>query len=109
MNACIYTSKNSFLSSNSYSTNERIPAELANDGTAMLVIRNFGYLGVHSSIHPHSKLACDRLVDFTGDMQVRRRSEERESTSCDVPDGVYTRTSSRRRLFHQRRSQKSQL
>lgn len=41
----------------------------------MLVMRNFGYLGVHSSIHLNSKLACDRLVDFTGDTQVRTKLE----------------------------------
>ena len=40
----------------------------------MLVIRNFGFLGLHSAIHSHSKLARDRLVDFTGEIQTRRRS-----------------------------------
>ena len=39
----------------------------------MLVLRDFGFLGLHSAIHSHSKLARDRLVDFTGEVQVRRR------------------------------------
>jgi hypothetical protein len=64
-----------------------MPAELTNDGTAMLVMRNFGYLGIHSSIHPHSKLACDRLVDFTGDMQVRRRRDTDINENFDDDDG----------------------
>jgi len=52
------------------------PAKLSDGGTAMLVMRNFGYLGIHSAIHSQSKLARDRLVDFTGDLQVRRRRPE---------------------------------
>lgn len=42
----------------------------------MLVMRNFGFLGLHTAIHSHSKLARDRLVDFTGEIQVRRRNDE---------------------------------
>jgi hypothetical protein len=42
----------------------------------MLVMRHFGYLGLHSAINTKSSLARDRLVDFTGDIQVRRRNEK---------------------------------
>jgi hypothetical protein len=49
------------------------PARVTNGGTAMLVMRNFGYLGLHSVVHSKSSLARDRLVDFTGEMQIRRR------------------------------------
>jgi hypothetical protein len=49
-------------------------------------MRNFGYLGIHSSINPHSKLACDRLVDFTGDMQVRRRCDININENFDDDD-----------------------
>ena len=49
----------------------------------MLVMRNFGYLGLHSTISSKSKLARDRLVDFTGDVQVRRK---RKDESSYVPD-----------------------
>lgn len=41
----------------------------------MLVMRNFGYLGLHSVVHSKSSLARNRLVDFTGEMQIRRRGE----------------------------------
>ena len=64
-----------------------MPAEVTKDGTARLVVRNFGYLGVHSSIHPQSKLACSRLVDFTGDTQVTRRCEGEQSESIDDDSG----------------------
>ncbi len=53
----------------------------------MLVLRNFGYLGVHSSIHLNSKLACDRLVDFTGDTQVRRKLEGEAVEQIDDDSG----------------------
>lgn len=49
----------------------------------MLVIRNFGFLGLHSSIHPHSKLARERLVDFTGELQVRRRRKDESIKNID--------------------------
>ena len=52
------------------------PAAVTNGGTAMLVMRNFGYLGLHSVVHSRSSLARDRLVDFTGEVQVRRRETE---------------------------------
>jgi hypothetical protein len=51
------------------------PAPVTNGGTAMLVMRNFGYLGLHSVVHSKSTLARDRLVDFTGELQLRRRQE----------------------------------
>lgn len=46
-------------------------AELTNGGKAMLIIRDFGYMGPHASLSTKSKLARDRLVDFTGETQVR--------------------------------------
>jgi hypothetical protein len=51
------------------------PAPVTNRGTAMLVMRNFGYLGLHSVVHSKSSLARDRLVDFTRETQLRRREE----------------------------------
>ena len=41
----------------------------------MLVMRNFGYLGLHSVVHSKSSLARDRLVDFTREVQLRRREQ----------------------------------
>lgn len=52
------------------------PAPLTNGGTAMLVMRNFGYLGLHEVVNGKSSLAMDRLIDFTGEMQLRRRDED---------------------------------
>ncbi len=49
--------------------------EVANDGAAVMVLRNFGYLGIHSTMSRSSKLAKDRLVDFTGEVQVRQRQK----------------------------------
>jgi hypothetical protein len=51
------------------------PAPVTNGGTAMLVMRSFGYLGLHEVVSSKSSLARDRLVDFTGEMQLRRREE----------------------------------
>jgi hypothetical protein len=56
------------------------PAPVTNGGTAMLVMRNFGYLGLHAVVDNRSSLARDRLVDFTGELQLRRRTEEELST-----------------------------
>jgi len=42
----------------------------------MLVMRNFGYLGLHSVVHSKSSLARDRLVDFTRETQLRRRIDD---------------------------------
>jgi len=52
------------------------PAPVTNGGTAMLVMRNFGYLGLHEVVNSKSSLARDRLVDFTGEMQLLRRDNE---------------------------------
>jgi hypothetical protein len=52
---------------------------MTNKGTAMLVMRNFGYLGLHSVVHSKSSLARDRLVDFTREIQLRRRVENENS------------------------------
>lgn len=41
----------------------------------MLVMRNFGYLGLHCVVSNKSSLARDRLVDFTGELQIRRKNE----------------------------------
>ena len=42
----------------------------------MLIMRNFGYLGLHAVVDSKSSLARDRLVDFTGELQLRRRTDE---------------------------------
>jgi hypothetical protein len=42
----------------------------------MLVMRNFGYLGLHNVVNNKSSLARHRLVDFTGELQVRRRTKD---------------------------------
>ena len=47
---------------------------MTNGGTAMLVMRNFGYLGLHHVVNNKSSLARHRLVDFSGELQVRRRT-----------------------------------
>jgi hypothetical protein len=44
----------------------------------MLVMRNFGYLGLHAVVDNKSSLARDRLVDFTGELQLRRRVDDDE-------------------------------
>jgi C2 domain in Dock180 and Zizimin proteins len=49
---------------------------VTNGGTAMLVMRNFGYLGLHHVVNNKSSLARHRLVDFSGELQVRRRTTE---------------------------------
>jgi hypothetical protein len=56
-----------------YPSKYRKPADITNGGKAMLVIRDFGYMGLHASLSSKSKFACDRLVDFTGEVQARRR------------------------------------
>jgi hypothetical protein len=48
------------------------PAPNTNGGTVMLVMRYFGYLGLHSVLHSKSSLSRHRLVDFTGELQMRR-------------------------------------
>ena len=60
------------------------PAELTKGGSAMLVMRNFGYLGLQSVVNMKSSLARDRLVDFTGDFQLRRKEAQDEAEEGDV-------------------------
>ncbi len=61
--------------------------EVANDGAAVMVLRNFGYLGIHSTMSRTSKLAKDRLVDFTGEVQVRQRQKGENITVPFDDDG----------------------
>lgn len=56
-------------------------APMTNGGTAMLVMRSFGYLGLHEVVNGKSSLARDRLVDFTGERQLRRREEDEVMSS----------------------------
>ncbi len=53
----------------------------------MLVIRNFGHLGLHSAISKKSKLARERLVDFTGEVQIRRKTEDDYDIKLPDSDG----------------------
>lgn len=39
----------------------------------MLVMRNYGLLGLHKVVDDRSSLARDCLIDFTGDLQLRRK------------------------------------
>jgi hypothetical protein len=51
----------------------------------MLVMRNFGFLGLHGVVDKKSSLARDRLVDFTGELQIRRKTQdEMESDHCEL-------------------------
>ena len=67
--------------------NGRKPADLTRGGTATLVMRNFGYLGLHSAVHSKSSLARDRLVDFTGELQIRRRNKDDKLPKEDGDSG----------------------
>lgn len=49
----------------------------------MLVMRNFGYLGLQSVVNIKSSLARDRLVDFTGEFQLRRKKALNEGDKED--------------------------
>lgn len=69
-----------------YSSSTGGPADLTKGGTAMLVMRNFGYLGLHSVIHSKSSLAQDRLVDFTREVQVRRRTKTKDRVRSEEGD-----------------------
>ena len=51
----------------------------------MLVMRYFGYLGLHSVVHSRSSLARDRLIDFTGEVQIRRREKADKSKEYKLP------------------------
>jgi hypothetical protein len=64
------------------------PAMMTNDGHAMLVMRNFGYLGLHEVVNGKSVLAMDRLIDFTGEMQLLRKDEDKDDAVLTAaPDG----------------------
>lgn len=65
------------------------PAPVTNGGTAMLVMRNFGYIGLHTAVNKGSVLARDRLVDFTGSLQLRRRGKEAEANETTVDSESY--------------------
>jgi len=43
-------------------------------GQAVLLMRYFGYLGLHSILKKKSSLARERLVDFTGELEVKYNS-----------------------------------
>lgn len=47
-------------------------------------MRNFGYLGLHAVVDKKSSLARDRLVDFTGELQLRRRQDDDPSPSTET-------------------------
>ncbi|KAL3925234.1 MAG: hypothetical protein SGILL_000547 [Bacillariaceae sp.] len=66
------------------------PAPVTNGGTAMLVMRSFGYLGLQEVIDSKSSLARDRLVDFTGEMQLRIRDSDQDCSS-DLNSSAATR------------------
>jgi hypothetical protein len=57
----------------------------------MLVMRNFGYLGLHSAVFSKGSLARDRLVDFSGELQVRkeedREDDDEDSDSPRIAEG----------------------
>lgn len=50
-------------------------------GHALLVTRYFGYLGIHSIIDKKSSLSRERLVDFTGELQVKCQDECGETST----------------------------
>lgn len=70
------------------------PAPVTNGGTALLVMRNFGYLGLHAVVDEKSTLARDRLVDFTGELQVSRnpKPDLTIQTSSDSSERYFTDT-----------------
>lgn len=45
-------------------------------GHALLVMRYFGYLGMHTILKRKSSLARERLVDFTGELQVKCKRDK---------------------------------
>jgi hypothetical protein len=58
----------------------------------MLVMRNFGYLGLHRVVDGQSSLARDRIVDFAGELQFRRKVDHELSKGKQKPkkDGCTT-------------------
>jgi len=69
------------------------PAAPTNGGTAMLVMRSFGFLGLHQVVDSASSLARDKLVDFTGELQLLREENTEKGTGkathnafmCELP------------------------
>ena len=57
-------------------------------GHALLVMRYFGYLGLHSVLKTKSSLARERLVDFQGELQLRCKgnhaSKKESKEKCPV-------------------------
>lgn len=49
----------------------------------MLVMRNFGYLGLHTVVDKKSSLARERLIDFTGELQLRLAEKEAEEKHAE--------------------------
>lgn len=64
-------------------------------GHALLVMRYFGYLGLHSVLKKKSSLARERLVDFTRELQVKCKGENGprgEAASGKVECPVFGKT-----------------
>ncbi|GAX19245.1 hypothetical protein FisN_4Lh171 [Fistulifera solaris] len=68
------------------------PALMTNGGSAMLVMRNFGYLGIHNAVDNKSSLARDRLVDFTGELQVKREGDDVDENPMILSSDFTVRT-----------------
>ena len=56
-------------------------------GHALLVVRYFGYLGLHSILKRKSSLARERLVDFQGELQVKCKSDDTKGSRKNNCDG----------------------
>lgn len=54
-------------------------------GHALLVMRYFGFHGLHTILKRKSSLARERLVDFTGELQVQCKSEKEGKTKAKCP------------------------
>jgi hypothetical protein len=77
------------------------PAAVTNGGNAMLVMRNYGYLGLQTVVDSKSSLARDRLVDFTGELQLRRRTDDEteEESAVSKKDPFVVNTPSWRSAY----------
>ena len=70
------------------------PALSTNGGQALLVMRYYGFLGLHNVVRSNSKIARQRLVDFSGELQLSERdhkldsAEYRERLDCSCRDFV---------------------
>lgn len=54
-------------------------------GHALLVMRYFGFLGLHSILKKKSSLAREHLVDFTGELMVKCKTDKKDGdTGCSV-------------------------